>query len=92
LFAVPALLAGLIFDRFGTAVSRLIGTSITAVGLVLIAFSTPEAPFGLQVGVPTTAIGAAFLLTSNFQLPNIYESGRTAALNLFNGALDSSAL
>jgi len=91
-FAVPALLAGLIFDRFGTAVSRLIGTSITAVGLVLIAFSTPEAPFGLQIGVPTTAIGAAFLLTSNFQLPNIYESGRTAALNLFNGALDSSAL
>lgn len=91
-FAVPALFAGLIFDRFGTAVSRLIGTFTFALGLVLIAFSTPEEPLGLQIGVPTTAIGSAFLLTSNFQLPNIYESGRTAALNLFNGALDSSAL
>ena len=59
--------------------------------LYLYSFSYSGFHSFLFVGVSCLAMAGILLLTTQFQVANLYTGGRGKVLNLFNGAMDSSS-
>uniref|UniRef100_A0A8C3PIS3 Solute carrier family 43 member 3 n=1 Tax=Calidris pygmaea TaxID=425635 RepID=A0A8C3PIS3_9CHAR len=76
---------GFIFDRFGTAVARLIAISLYTGGTLLVAFSTPELAVLLFPAMSMLSVGGILLILTNMQV--LYERGLSLrAMFLFMAA------
>ncbi|NXA93988.1 S43A3 protein, partial [Melanocharis versteri] len=82
---------GVIFDRFGTTVARLIAISLYAGGTLLVAFSTPEMAVLLFPAMSMLSVGGILLILTNMQVGNLFGNYRSIIITLYNGAFDSSS-
>ncbi|XP_075282501.1 equilibrative nucleobase transporter 1 [Opisthocomus hoazin] len=82
---------GVIFDRFGTAVARLIAISLYTGGTLLVAFSTPELAVLLFPAMSMLSVGGILLILTNMQVGNLFGKYRSIIITLYNGAFDSSS-
>ncbi|KAM6309031.1 equilibrative nucleobase transporter 1 [Aegotheles albertisi] len=82
---------GFIFDRFGTAVARLIAISLYTGGTLLVAFSTPELAVLLFPAMSMLSVGGILLILTNMQVGNLFGKYRSLIITLYNGAFDSSS-
>ncbi|NWX78852.1 S43A3 protein, partial [Alca torda] len=82
---------GFIFDRFGTAVARLIAISLYTGGTLLVAFSTPELAVLLFPAMSMLSVGGILLILTNMQVGNLFGKYRSIIITLYNGAFDSSS-
>ncbi|XP_009461941.1 PREDICTED: solute carrier family 43 member 3 [Nipponia nippon] len=82
---------GFIFDRFGTAVARLIAISLYTGGTLLVAFSTPELSVLLFPAMSMLSVGGILLILTNMQVGNLFGKYRSIIITLYNGAFDSSS-
>ncbi|KAM6360186.1 equilibrative nucleobase transporter 1 isoform 3-T4 [Alca torda] len=62
---------GFIFDRFGTAVARLIAISLYTGGTLLVAFSTPELAVLLFPAMSMLSVGGILLILTNMQATSL---------------------
>ncbi|XP_075698351.1 equilibrative nucleobase transporter 1 [Rhinoderma darwinii] len=83
---------GFIFDRFGTAVTRFLAICVYTTATLLIAFSTADTAVLLFPALTLLAIGGIFLILTNMQVGNLFGSGRSTIITLYNGAFDSSSV
>ncbi|NWR55658.1 S43A3 protein, partial [Bucorvus abyssinicus] len=82
---------GFIFDRFGTAVARLIAISLYTGGTLLVAFSTPALAVLLFPAMSMISVGGILLILTNMQVGNLFGKYRSIIITLYNGAFDSSS-
>ncbi|NXF89599.1 S43A3 protein, partial [Eubucco bourcierii] len=82
---------GFIFDRFGTAVARLIAISLYTGGILLVAFSTQELAVLLFPAMSMISVGGMLLILTNMQVGNLFGKYRSIIITLYNGAFDSSS-
>lgn len=84
---------GYIYDRWGTRVSRCLGTLLFNTGCFLIIFSTPESSFVLFPALILLAIGGdMFAVVSNTQLSNLFGSWRSSCITLLVGSCKGSSV
>ncbi|OXB59722.1 hypothetical protein ASZ78_012643 [Callipepla squamata] len=82
---------GYVFDRFGTAVARLIAISLYTGGTLLVAFSTPDLAVLLFPAMSMLSVGGMVLILTNMQVGNLFGKYRSIIITLYNGAFDSSS-
>ncbi|XP_021258619.1 solute carrier family 43 member 3 isoform X2 [Numida meleagris] len=82
---------GYVFDRFGTAVARLIAISLYTCGTLLVAFSTPDLALLLFPAMSMLSVGGILLILTNMQVGNLFGKYRSIIITLYNGAFDSSS-
>ncbi|NXG52080.1 S43A3 protein, partial [Psilopogon haemacephalus] len=82
---------GFIFDRFGTAIARLIAISLYTGGTLLVAFSTPGLSVLLFPAMSMLSVGGMLLILTNMQVGNLFGKYRSIIITLYNGAFDSSS-
>uniref|UniRef100_A0A8C3CH55 Solute carrier family 43 member 3 n=1 Tax=Cairina moschata TaxID=8855 RepID=A0A8C3CH55_CAIMO len=82
---------GYVFDRFGTAVARLIAISLYTGGTLLVAFSTPDLAMLLFPAMSMLSVGGILLILTNMQVGNLFGKYRSIVITLYNGAFDSSS-
>ncbi|NXJ15052.1 S43A3 protein, partial [Odontophorus gujanensis] len=82
---------GYVFDRFGTAVARLIAISLYTGGTLLVAFSTPDLAVLLFPAMSMLSVGGILLILTNMQVGNLFGKYRSIIITLYNGAFDSSS-
>ncbi|XP_028816144.1 solute carrier family 43 member 3b [Denticeps clupeoides] len=82
---------GFLFDRFGTAVTRLLGISLYTAGTLLIAFSSAVQSVWIFPALSLIAVGGILFLVTNMQVGNLFGFRRSTVITLYNGAFDSSA-
>ncbi|KAM9278555.1 equilibrative nucleobase transporter 1 isoform 2-T2 [Morus bassanus] len=82
---------GFIFDRFGTAIARLIAISLYTGGTLLVAFSTPELAVLLFPAMSMLSVGGILLILTNMQVGNLFGNYRSIIITFYNGAFDSSS-
>ncbi|XP_059202238.1 equilibrative nucleobase transporter 1-like [Centropristis striata] len=83
--------SGFFFDRFGTAVSRLIAIVLYTAGTLLVAFSTAVMSNLLFPALSFIAMGGILFLITNMPVGNLFGSRRSTIITLYNGAFDSSS-
>nr|XP_057930584.1 solute carrier family 43 member 3a [Doryrhamphus excisus] len=86
------LFSGIVFDRFGTLVTRLLAISIYSIGTVLVAFSNATLSVLLFPALSCIAVGGLMLLMTNMQVGNLFVAHRSTIITLYCGAFDSSAV
>ncbi|MBN3311696.1 S43A3 protein, partial [Atractosteus spatula] len=82
---------GFIFDRFGTAVARLLAISFHTSATLMVAFSSAVSSVILFPALSLLAVGGILLLLTNMQVGNLFGSRRSTIITLYNGAFDSSS-
>ncbi|XP_048805688.1 equilibrative nucleobase transporter 1 isoform X1 [Lagopus muta] len=82
---------GYVFDRFGTAVARLIAITLYTGGTLLVAFSTPDQAVLLFPAMSMLSVGGILLILTNMQVGNLFGKYRSIIITLYNGAFDSSS-
>uniref|UniRef100_U3J7P1 Solute carrier family 43 member 3 n=1 Tax=Anas platyrhynchos platyrhynchos TaxID=8840 RepID=U3J7P1_ANAPP len=82
---------GYVFDRFGTAVARLIAISLYTGGTLLVAFSTRDLAVLLFPAMSMLSVGGILLILTNMQVGNLFGKYRSIVITLYNGAFDSSS-
>ncbi|XP_010709500.1 solute carrier family 43 member 3 [Meleagris gallopavo] len=82
---------GYVFDRFGTAVARLIAITLYTGGTLLVAFSTPDLAVLLFPAMSMLSVGGILLILTNMQVGNLFGKYRSIIITLYNGAFDSSS-
>ncbi|KAM8807312.1 equilibrative nucleobase transporter 1 [Eudromia elegans] len=82
---------GYLFDRFGTAVARLVAISFYTTGTLLVAFSTPGSAVLLFPAMSLLSVGGILLILTNMQVGNLFGRHRSVVITLYNGAFDSSS-
>ncbi|KAM9324862.1 equilibrative nucleobase transporter 1 [Gastrophryne carolinensis] len=83
---------GYIFDRYGTAVARIIGILLYTTAMLLVAFSTADTAVLLFPALSMMASGGIIFIMTNMQVGNLFGSQRSTIITLFNGAFDSSSV
>ncbi|XP_069089372.1 equilibrative nucleobase transporter 1-like [Pleurodeles waltl] len=82
---------GLIFDHFGTMVTRLISIFLYTVATLLIAFSTAASAWLLFPALSLLATGGILLIMTNMQVGNLFSHHKSTIITLYSGAFDSSS-
>uniref|UniRef100_A0A671YXP2 Solute carrier family 43 member 3a n=1 Tax=Sparus aurata TaxID=8175 RepID=A0A671YXP2_SPAAU len=83
---------GYIFDRYGTAATRLIAISLYTTGTLFIALSNTETSLLLYPALSCILTAGTILYITNSQVGNLFDSYRSTIITLYNGAYDSSAV
>ncbi|OON14563.1 transporter, major facilitator family protein [Opisthorchis viverrini] len=84
-------LTGLLMDRIGLRVAKLVAVSIYTTGSLMFAFTNGNTSFLLFPAVVFVAIGSLANLFCNFFISNWFPKQNGLLLSLQNGAFDSSA-
>ena len=82
---------GLILDKYGTFIYRLIGSILFAVGYAMLAVSTPQTSWLVITSSLLLAIAGTSISTSNIQLANLAGSFKGLVISLQCGAYTSAA-
>ncbi|XP_072163404.1 equilibrative nucleobase transporter 1-like [Diadema setosum] len=85
------LFEGILFERCGQLVCRVIFHISLLVAYLCIAASSPEVPDLLFPGTILLGLGGIFILVSTFEASNLFPSGRAVFIGLLAGAGDSSS-
>ena len=85
-------IAGFIFDKFGTLVTRVIGTLEITVGLVVIIYSSKDTSWRLYPAMILLSFGGSSLHITNLKLGNLFPGKRATIISLIEGATDASAI
>ncbi|XP_054636069.1 solute carrier family 43 member 3a [Dunckerocampus dactyliophorus] len=85
------LFSGIVFDRFGTLVTRLLAINIYCIGTVLVAVSNAKLSVLLFPALSCIAVGGMLLMMTNLQVGNLFAAHRSTIITLYSGAFDSSA-
>ena len=91
-FSIGALIAGIVYDKFGTLVSRISGSTLFTCGCVLFSFTYPESSWLLFPSISMVSLGGVFIYTSNLKLGNLFPSKRATIVSLVEGVMDSSSI
>ncbi|XP_073328289.1 equilibrative nucleobase transporter 1-like [Pagrus major] len=83
---------GYIFDRCGTAATRLIAISLYTTGTLFITLSNTETSLLLYPALSCILMAGTILYITNSQVGNLFDSYRSTVITLYNGAYDSSAV
>ena len=84
-------LMGLVFSRFGTRVSRLLGFFLFALGTALLSLTTDSAPWLLYPGLLFMHTGGSILLFTNLMFAALFPHHGMTVVGLICAAFDSSA-
>ncbi|CAH1801300.1 unnamed protein product, partial [Owenia fusiformis] len=68
-------LSGMVFDRLGTLITRLLGSVVFLSGSLMVALSTPAISYVLYPAVLCVMYGGFFILVTNIQLGNLLKRG-----------------
>ncbi|XP_067897441.1 equilibrative nucleobase transporter 1-like [Heterodontus francisci] len=90
--SLSSLPSGILFDYFGTMVTRILGISLYTTGMLIIAISTAASAALLFLALSLTAVGGFTLFITNMQVGNLFRKRRSTIITLYNGAFDSSAV
>ncbi|XP_067916315.1 equilibrative nucleobase transporter 1-like [Heterodontus francisci] len=90
-FNILAFASGLLFDYFGTTVTRVLAISLYTAGMLMIAFSTAASAGILFPALLLIAVGGISLLITNIQVANLFGTKRSTVITLHNGAIGSSS-
>ncbi|XP_054419639.1 equilibrative nucleobase transporter 1 [Pteronotus mesoamericanus] len=82
---------GYIFDRFKTAVARLIAIFLYTSATLIIAFISADSAPLLFLAMPMLTVGGILFLITNLQIGNLFGKHRSTIITLYNGAFDSSS-
>ncbi|XP_062243242.1 equilibrative nucleobase transporter 1-like isoform X2 [Platichthys flesus] len=74
---------GYVFDRCGTAVTRIVAISLYTTGTLLITLS--------NAALSSLIIAGMMLYITNVQVGNLFHSYRSTTITIYNGAFESSA-
>ena len=91
-YSLGLLLAGFIFDKHGTMITRFLGTIVLTAGIIILAFSSEDSSWTLYPGVALMATGGASLLLTNLKLGNLFPSKRATLISAMEGCIDASAI
>jgi len=86
------MIAGIIFDKYGTLATRLCGTVSFTIGCILVAFSAPDRSWMLYPGFTTMAFGGGVLIVPNMKIGNLFKNKRATVISLIEGCIDSSGI
>lgn len=82
---------GYIFDRFKTAVARLLAIFFYTCATLIIAFTSADTAVLLFLAMPLLAVGGILFLITNLQIGNLFGKHRSTIITFYNGAFDSSS-
>ncbi|KAM4846967.1 equilibrative nucleobase transporter 1 [Thomomys bottae] len=82
---------GYIFDRFKTAIARLIAIFLYTSATLIIGFISADSALLLFLAMPMLTIGGILFLITNLQIGNLFGKHRSTIITLYNGAFDSSS-
>ncbi|XP_019939554.2 equilibrative nucleobase transporter 1-like [Paralichthys olivaceus] len=82
---------GYVFDRCGTAATRIMAISFYTIGTLLITLSNAETSLLLYPALSSIIIAGMMLYMTNAQVGNLFHSYRSTIITLYNGAFESSA-
>lgn len=82
---------GYIFDRFKTAVARLLAIFSYTCATLIIAFTSADTAMLLFLAMPMLAVGGILFLITNLQIGNLFGKHRSTIITFYNGAFDSSS-
>jgi len=94
LFSVFGLFVGIIYDKWGTMVTRLIGLVLFVLGNVFILMSHTvdhSKDDLLYPGLALLCSSGIFFLTCQMQTANLFTSGAGRVLTMINGSMDTSS-
>lgn len=94
LFSVFGLFVGIIYDKWGTMVTRLIGLVMFVLGnvFILMSHSVDHSKDGLLYpGLALLCSSGIFFLTCQMQTANLFTSGAGRVLTMINGSMDTSS-
>ena len=86
------MIAGIIFDKYGTLATRLCGTVSFTIGCIFVAFSAPNRSWMLYPGFTTMAFGGGVLIVPNMKIGNLFNNKRATVISLIEGCIDSSGI
>ncbi|KAM8924644.1 equilibrative nucleobase transporter 1 [Pelodytes ibericus] len=83
---------GYIFDRYGTAATRLLSIFLYTAATLLIAQSSAHTAVLLFPALSLLSIGGILFILTNMQVGNLFGSQRSTIITFYNGAFDSSSV
>lgn len=86
------MIAGIIYDTYGTLMTRLCGTTAFTIACFIVAFSTPDASWLLYPGFSLMAFGGGMLIVPNMKIGNLFKAKRATVISLTEGCIDSSGI
>ncbi|XP_072047130.1 equilibrative nucleobase transporter 1-like [Amphiura filiformis] len=89
LFLLPV---GIVFDWFGTRLTRILSHFILVTGLLLMLMSSPATPYLLFPGMMCLVVGGTSLYITLIQIGNLFAKHRSTAAALISGSYDASAV
>ncbi|XP_057700171.1 equilibrative nucleobase transporter 1-like isoform X1 [Corythoichthys intestinalis] len=85
------LFSGILFDYFGTMVTRLLAICLYTTGTLLVTISNAMSSILLFPALSCIAVGGMLLLMTNLQVGNLFATHRSTIITLYSGAFDSSS-
>lgn len=82
---------GVIWDKFGTRVLRVVSMITFVPGLLILITLTKDTSLLLFPAMILIAFGGYIILLTNFQLGNLWPNKKSVIISLYAGAYDSSA-
>ncbi|XP_035032421.2 equilibrative nucleobase transporter 1 isoform X3 [Hippoglossus stenolepis] len=82
---------GYVYDRCGTAVTRIVAMSLYTTGTLLITLSNAETSVLLYPGLSSLIVAGTMLYITNAQVGNLFHSYRSTTITIYNGAFEASA-
>ncbi|XP_064612367.1 equilibrative nucleobase transporter 1-like [Liolophura sinensis] len=83
---------GLLYDRFGTRLCRVIAIVCFIGAMLCLIFASPEQPLLLYPGATLLVYGGYLILVTNLQLANLIPRFRSTIMSLYAGSYDCSAV
>ncbi|XP_038641680.1 solute carrier family 43 member 3-like [Scyliorhinus canicula] len=90
-FNVLAFPVGVLFDRLGTWITRLVAILMYTTATLMIAFSTAASAGLLFPAVSLLAVGGNILVITNIQIGNLFGNRRSTVITLYYGAFATSS-
>ncbi|XP_072132686.1 equilibrative nucleobase transporter 1-like [Mobula birostris] len=84
--------SGLLLDRYGIMVTRLLAILLFTAGTLLIAFSTAASALLLFPALILIGVGGVFLLTTNLKAGILFGRKRSTVITMYTGAFGSAAI
>nr|XP_054768311.1 equilibrative nucleobase transporter 1-like [Lytechinus pictus] len=83
---------GLLFDRFGTRISRLVMSFLMLSGYLMMALSSPSYSFLLFPATVCFTLGGVILLLSSMQIGNLFGRNKSTVITIINAMYSASII
>ena len=89
---LSVLVAGAVFDRYGTLVTRVLGTVTFTISCFVLAYSAPATSVMLYPGHALMAVGGKLIVIPNLKIGNLFKNRRATIISLIQGCIDTSGI